>query len=639
MPLTPAESETYIEYNGFKFPQYLKMSTKATPVPGFGNRANRYIEITVTLETMLSYDVFSSAHEFGPDNVEALNSSNNAVVALTSGDKLDTVTIPLFRKLLEKGKRLIIRGLGLGNIDLDPAVTGISSRLDLNNGPTPQIVDLTNFTNARAYRLVWSVTFTINPCSDRTISATKPTVDGFNFTIHYGVTPDGMITRTVTGRITIPNWVKGGETAINTDPLREKIEKSFPIPYRFQRQQYHHISEDRTQLSFTLTDSEIPSNNAYPNLVTSINAQQTASLSKLHALNFKDVSVGVQITVSGSLMLAPGVPKDFAWLIIIDILQQKVSSNAIPNSGEGGLPRTTIIACGFSITDGLFDRSVSFSFNYTIPLSLKNFWIETGMFKPLNYKWEDWAEYKNTVQKSLGFNGEETFAPSKQKDFVITVCDSDNETPTKEPEPIETSDTSDTYKTTDANLAFFNTKLKTEVSQANSYISYINKVEQHSNYNVAVVGVIGEGDAAQFPPAGTGSGSDSNEAAFQIKPIRKGQSLSIENGMHENPINNTVQQRGTGKHYVTLQGSGRRVRFPVGIPQLDSLGEDLPIPVLLSERLEASHLAGYTADGVAIYEASWHRVYCLPGIVKRDIGILNLAAIDNTPTDPSFRLA
>ncbi len=629
MPLTPAESDTYLYYNGFNFPQYHKLSTKASPVPAFGNRANRYLEITVTIETMVSHDIFSTTNAFGTENVSGIYSSNYPTAVLSSGDKLDGVTLSLFQRLLEKGKRLEIRGLGIGDITVDK-VDGIP---DLNNGPHPQIVELTNFTNARAYRLVWSVTFTINPCGKKTISRNDPTVDGFNFTIHYGISNDGMSTRTVTGRITIPNWIDRGESAIKLDPLKAKIYKAFPIPQDYQRQQYYHHSEDRTQLSFTLTDSQIASNNAYPPLVTNISVQHSASLGKMLAASWDDVSVMVQMTISGSMTLAPGIAKDYAFLLITNIIQQKIGASTT------GIQETkNLTAIGFSISDSMYDRTVSFAFNYTQPLALKDFWKETRMFKPLNQKWSEWAEYKEITQRPTGYSGEQTFDPKNEKDYVITVCSSSEEAPTKEREPVDLEPPSDTYRTSDER-AFFNSVLKTDVTEEKSYLSFRNQVTQESEYNVAVVGVIGEGDAAQFPPAGTGSGSDSNEAAFQIKPIRKGQSLSIENGMHENPINNTVQQRGTGKHYVTLQGSGRRVRFPVGIPQLDSLGEDLPIPVLLSERLEASHLAGYTADGVAIYEASWHRVYCLPGIVKRDIGILNLAAIDNTPTKPDFRLA
>lgn len=595
--VTPSvNGDTYarIEYNGFKFPPCLRQSISSRSIPTTSGRSTKALVYVLTVECVLNGSDFATASPHGTANSTALGTST-----LSGGDRLDPVMSSLIRTLLIQGRRLTIHGLGTGEIDIDP-VNNTGNYSDIDNGPKPKIVDIQAITNARTVHLTWSVEFTISFCRNQP-AFNSVTANEFEFSTHYTIDVNGMLTRNLYGRIGLVNWLSRNKVRFNVDSSqangpKEIILSSFPSLPGFDRRIDFTTNPARTEIQFSITDTEIPSPNAYFPGTVRMNCSYTIKNDNSLAENSEGAAVksnqglNFSLSISGSIEVAPGRSKSWGWNALVEIVQNKLA-----------LIKNNYRLFFFGITEDIFGRTLTFQITYKSTFSLEKFFDVTKIFEPLNKSWEPHNTDRQDYLRAYGFNGDAILKPSEFIEPVLSLCD------TVDPTPVTIN------SSTKDELQFKRNKppaITTSVSTKDSYAAYNNSTRIVSTYNVAVHSVMSQGDANTNP-------QDSLES-----PATKMQGTSLESNRHKSEANK-IQQQGTGEHYLIIEGSGMRVGNPVAIPYAESIEGMDGSPTLWQEDTIPSQLAGYTADGFPIYSASWRRVYCLPNLGSK----VTLAAI------------
>lgn len=611
------DNRVRLEYNDFIFPPAITMQLSSRPVETSSGRTIKRIDITLTADFILSVEDFKSTAPFATDNNDSLNF--NAVT--DSAELMDRRYFDILQRISLKGKKLILNGLGFGPIYIHNDPRADVRQMDLNNGPTPKIVNCSKIHNGRALHLTWSIDFSISPCRDK-ILLNKATVTEFDFAIHYTVNDDGMITRNLYGQLEIANFVTNKNEPkfnIETSKLKEKILRgAFPLVPGFERRSDFTTNPNRTKIQFSITDTEIKSDSPYFPGTVKMDVRHSVSNANSNALApglKNDQGLVYDITISGTIEVAPGKSKFWGWNALVGVLRSRLAETD-----------ANYFMFFFGITDDIYGRGFTFNISYKTTFNPKEFWTRSKLFSPItrdaNGKALTWDDHNKEREKYLGpwgYDGEKVFRPDQAKDTVITICDefdvpdqaSKPDKPTTSEDVQESKPTQETSSLgatgvpkLDPNKPVSSSPFTTKVTRDRSFVSYSNVAHISSDFNVAVAGVIGPSDA--YKPKDTVTGANSFPSTqVNIDTIESNRLKTT---------SNVVQTRGTGTHYLTLEGSAVRVQYPVAIPKVDSIEGFTGEPVLLWEKTIPNQLTGFTADGVPIYASEWKRVYSLPNL-------------------------
>ena len=620
--VTPAEdgdNRIRLEYNGFIFPPALNLSVSSRPIETASRRSIKRIDVTLTAEFIFTVDDLRETATFATENLQELNV--NAANDLTY---IDLYHFRIMQKLSEKGKKLIALGLGFGPIHIDNSGrTTDANQTDINNGPTPRILNCNRIHNGKAIHLTWSVDFSVSPCRDKVL-LDKLTVNEFDFSVHYTVNSDGMITRNIYGQIEVVNYVLTGTRKeprfnLETSKLKEKIlNGAFPLVPGFERRSDFTTNPDRTKIQFSITDTEIKSDSPYFPGTVKMDVRHSVTNANSNALApglKNDQGLIFDITISGTIEVAPGKSKFWGWNALVGVLRNRLAETD-----------ANYFMFFFGITDDIYGRGFTFNISYKTTFNPKEFWTRSKLFSPItrdaNGKALTWDDHNKEREKYLGpwgYDGEKVFRPDQARDTVITICDEFDvpdqaSRPDKPTTSEDVQDSKPTQETSslgatgvpklDPNKPVSSSPFTTRVTRDRSFVSYSNVAHISSDFNVAVTGVIGPSDA--YKPKDTVTGANSFPSTqVNVDTIES-------NRLQTTP--NVVQTRGTGTHYLTLEGSAVRVQYPVAIPKVDSIEGFTGEPVLLWEKTIPNQLTGFTADGIPIYASEWKRVYSLPNL-------------------------
>lgn len=632
---TPISNNTdsRIVYNGFTFPKALSTTLSSRPVSTTSERATKRIDYTLNVDCILAIDDFKTNFDgsYSSNNLSSLG--KNALTDPTDYT-MDYVYQTLVRHLTAKGEALTVYGTGIGQIYIEPNRSD-SLQNDINNGPTPSRLEIVRIDAAKVLHINWSVNFSLSPCdNNQTFGGIK--VNEFDFSIHYTVDNAGMMVRNVYGTVEFPNYVSRGYTKFNPEDgvssgkgIKDKILTSFPIPAGFERRSDFTTNPNRTRIQFSITDTEIPSDNPYFPGTVRMDATHTVNNSNKAPLsNESDANQALPFdsVISGSVEVAPGRDKYWGWNAIVSIIRSRLDI-ASQNYYMGF----------FGITENIYGRRLTFHISYQTTFNPNEFFDRTKLFQPIkNFTgqvtkvefpvgdklvpvninletdkpvlWEEHNEDRKNYTGAFGYDGISVFKPEESVDKVITLCDnpenSSNLPKTTTGEKKEGTDKKKPQEKKENDKTYQKSPFATNVTSPKSYIRYNNKTRIESSFNVAVHGIIGRSDA----------GKPKDEVVYndQDKPatfIEKGVKLTSN---REKTEQNVMQTRGTGNHYLVMEGSAVRVGFRVSIPRVESIQGVKGDPLLLQENIVPSQLAGWTADGIPIYEAFWKRIYCLP---------------------------
>ena len=144
---------------------------------------------------------------------------------------------------------------GIGNLAIN---TGARAS-DVVWGPRVGEVQLKHLGGGRAVRLTWTVQVAIPTCDD---SVFQFAVMEFVYKLTFKVSPNGDTTRIYSGHLKIPNRRKtaGGRDVLDS-PHNYRDQVVPPLVEGFRRlDRTFEVSEDRSTLTFSITDEQMPPN-------------------------------------------------------------------------------------------------------------------------------------------------------------------------------------------------------------------------------------------------------------------------------------------------------------------------------------------------------------------------------------------
>lgn len=431
-----------VSYNGFVFPPAIHSSCKFTPVMDDSNRLMKYMRVDLRIECYL----FNGADYPGsnvltdeyadplasPNNASNPNSGSDAIANASNITTDETMRIAR-NELLEPGGHLIFTYQGSGNLQIN----GTSGPKDVDNGPKPKIISWTPITNKMA-KVVWEVSACFSPCANTTSGVTPSEIAQFPYSVNFEINENGLSVRTLTGVLEMARSMSeqsGTSTPYDTIEMQKQITQIFPMIPQFKRRQSYNLSEDRKSLRFSITDTEINSDEAYgPGCI-----QQDVTLSATASL--QDGGFGKwRVALDGSITVAPGWEKRWAYTEISRIFQKIFVKNSVlghrlrANSVEqapGGYyddsdPDSFPILQSMRYSDELFGRTVSFGFEWGLYCRPLELFKATGLFKPIRNSFgaqvDAWGLWTTSISQLVDNGGYQQMKVTEADDIVVSLC-------------------------------------------------------------------------------------------------------------------------------------------------------------------------------------------------------------------------
>lgn len=595
-----------VAYNGYIFPQTLRARMNATAVYDSANRTVKYWTNVFTIDWEL---------------VDTLN------------QPLDDVVAEIKSCLSEPGGQFIFNQQGLAGVDIN----GAEGVYDSAFGPTPLSFSWVPIGSNRAARLSWTVEVHTPECCQVVPTYTGQPME-FTYEVSFAVDHRGMTTRSITGTLEIPMTRRGHNIPDIADNYRERIEP--PVPANFRRQSSFNVSRDKRTLSFSIVDSEINSDNPYPEGVTDLNvvydiSQQSVSVTSLFGIDWLQyIPFGNLLRVPlaqlnirnpkwicnlrGSFTLLAGQPASRAWDVYRAIRDQKRDNPGfIFRDGE-----LLAEAAGWWIlldqnySESLYDRSVTFSstwMRFTYDLDVLS---ALGMWKKVPAPFNDWTTWKTSMNEAFNVRGFAKLRSSTTDDVIVDLCQDGtplmgSEGDNKLTASVERSGDGQTSMGTKESWMDFQNKLHYEQDQ--------NKA-RHRFYQ----------DVPRMSPG----------PSLQNKSTDTGHFTFPEGTSAHNEV---IQDFGAPSYTITMFGYGVRAGHGVPIPQLRTVGGLTAVrygtPTVVRE------IAGYLpvqSEGqkpIPIQVAAWSIPYAIDNSPGNHLGepANYMAGYGNT-NDPAFNL-
>lgn len=511
------------------------------------------------------------------------------IASAASTTDTDVATI---RALLSKqGRHFVCTQRGFGDDLIVNSPTGYGLR-DVDWGPKPEELSWTPLAGNCAGEIVWRVVVCVPVC-DTTGTHRTDGLMSFNYDIDFDIDDRGWTTRTINGSLRIaqtrpPGNLRGLVPIIDTaDRYRQMIK--CPIPVGFKRRQKYTVSEDKSTLTFSLVDTQIPSPNTFAPGVVHIDAKHRASWRRANRGGMK-----LHNTISAQIELLPTLPKVNAYTMFAGICANRI-----------GVARTgnkTVLIESLDIEEDFYGYASDFSMSYVVFRELDEIIFGTGLFTPVPGS-ANWAIWQGSVAALYNDRGRAGLTNLPADDVIIDMC-------TQSPPPQRGT----TQDTRPQNSLRPRSKLVNEKPPPEkSYLDYrmsieINRqlpvIRQSTSQYPYTGGTGGTGSGGGLP---TLSGSLAQEstniystAGFTLSPTQKGQ------------YDDTFQISGAGRHMITLTGNAMRGGYEIPQPKLLAVGDQsiangkmVEVAVRFAQEQEGVYF------GLEVYQAAWEITYVL----------------------------
>lgn len=330
----------------------------------------------------------------------------DVVSAVTPGTDSTFQTIE--RTLTQVGSRLVIRGQGCGNIEVN---NSSQSTADLNFGPKPGPVIWTPIGSAQACMLNWSVDFWISPCTSTVSSAN---LLAYNYSVTHTADAIGFWTRTVQGYLEVFSRRSGTAPTVSADQFRQRV--NVALPTGFQRTQSWDLSPDKTKLAFSIVDTQIRTRNAYPKGAVEIDISYDTS-SSLAEFGFQRW----RCVIAGAITVRQGVPASQVWATFLSVVNQRLDFAKNARIQGGNAPdKPPFLVTSWNIQENIYGLPTAFSMSYMLTSSLDTVLSATGMWQPTKDAWSDWkTDVQQTIYTAYGVPGLKNLP---NQDAIVNVC-------------------------------------------------------------------------------------------------------------------------------------------------------------------------------------------------------------------------
>ncbi len=418
----------------------------------------------------------------------------------------------------------------------------------------------------------WQVTVTVPIC--RAGSPHFQGVMALNYGVDYLINRHGDTTRTLSGYIQIAQ-----QSGLNAGDTADKYRLHFqPAGLAgFVRQQTWSVSLDKARIDFVITDTQVPTFNAYPAGITEITAS--------HRQSWRRGKSGTKFfnTITASITPEAGLPGERAWQVFGDIVTARMAISRKKDKSP--------FLISLDVTESIFSRTHNFSATYRILSSISDFIGDSGMWKPLGRQggWETWVR---SLSESMFHNrGHARLRDIASNDIVISLCSS---APTISPN----NEQEFRFKTVSS------PGIKNErPPKEKSFYDYDSRIVPYRSDPVVRQSIIQSPgdvdpnwliDPPQDPPP--------DDFRFDDKGT----------------IDDVIQQGGPGRYGVSLWGRAKRAGYPIARPSILKIGD-----TTVHEQ-SARFMRRITGNffGIPVYEAMWMVDYVVPTSPSR-VGNLN----------------
>jgi hypothetical protein len=605
----------YLFYNGYRFPPQIKLRVETVPMADSANRATKYVQYTFYVDFIVTYE----------DWVD-----NQA--ASTTGTCDDMMTM-IRRRLTQTGCEFkfngqgfgglwVNRGRGCGSMHTQPDDTSSTAPIpvvDATFGPHPQIMVCEPLGSNKVWRVTWSCTVTVPECCETGNNPYAPwNLYELTYDQSWTIDEQGMTIRTTTATVEMPGYrMSGGVALLNmVDKYREVL---FPlIPAGFLRTQTYSMDRAKRKMEIIIIDREVPSDVPFwPN---------TANMSIVFSIDGDPWGANWSASCSGSITLAPGVPKFYAFSVFAALFLDRFNRGNIGHplipltneNGEDKIIQGASILRRVSFTEDIFSRTVTFDFEWDCVTTLPSLFESSGMLLGLTATtmnpdprvgWATWhTSVWNNMQNQRGYAqlNNHALIDVDADDNLNTICDQNGLVPL----------TPNGARYMNMSTVFTLPMTYTKVSKEHSYMQYQYSVDVVRESNVAVSDVIQSLQSGEVTPNQQSQG---------------GKSDNMINSTSSNPANVTVssaspastdqttQLRGPARYFLILAGIAVRVGFRIPLPKLLSvkLKEGGTAQAVLLDVSAPDYVLHRTLSG-PVYGKQWRLVYQLPGAPDDD---------------------
>jgi len=415
-----------VSYNGYTFPNLINAKISARMVMDSAERIVKYV----------TYDIEITTVVVGSDPIlnEDAGSPNSIVK-----DNIEDIR----KRLSEPGQFLSFTAQGFGDFEINESAGGVR---DIKFGPKPRILAWEPIGSNKAVRIVWACETSIPECKKEVGTPQYAhSLMNFEYEVEWAINESGMTERRIIGEFEIPvSWGTNNKLTDTADRYRHILER-VPVLAGYARSHpLLNLSKDRSVLTFTILDREIPSDNAYHPGMIDMNVSHSlkTSLMPVGEITGTGGFVKWNSTIFGTVEVAPGYPKELAWWAITAIVTDRLRHalySTYTTTGEKETKLKSFLLLNLSLTEEVFGRSVSFSVGFLLygsPDQMLGSQGLSGLFQPLSTTWVEWnASVYNQVHNARGYA---QLGHTTADDIKITLCD--NNLPVKGSDPTTVSD-------------------------------------------------------------------------------------------------------------------------------------------------------------------------------------------------------
>lgn len=480
-------------------------------------------------------------------------------------------------KLSQSGMPFSFTGRGFGN-DLSVNTGGLVKDIDF--GPKPKVLEWRPMGDNKTSEIVWTVTVALPPCSLTEYRG----VMALNYSATFGINEHGDTVRTISGYLLVAmsrNVTAPGssgalptiDSTLSDSADNYRREFNLRAPAGFKRTQQWSVSASKARLDFSITDTQIPSPNAYPAYVTAISGSHDVSWRRVEGSMLKWFS-----TISMNIQPHAGISGTYAWNLFASIVAQRM---AISNS-RNAKPHILSLDVG----EDLFGRACRFSCRYVILSCWRQLVEDTGLWVNLGTTWAAW---RTSMEDGFVHDpyGMMQLSVGAGDDKIINICSE------------ASSDPGDGGQGQQQMSPTLYSLCNTLPSPQNSYMEFENKVT-----------------VLRSTPAVRSS-------ALEEAEVRPEENADM---TREDPFNFGVQRPsnpdkisvgGKGRYRLLMYGHAKRLGYPVPRPGLDLLdmGDETDKPV----EVKALFRQHSVKNGMClpIYEAAWAIEYLLTTVPQQ----------------------
>jgi len=510
------------------------------------------------------------------------------------GTSIDEAILAAKSTLKRKKLKLSIEDAAVGKWVIGTNGEDGVTHPEMSNGPHPAGLRITRIAGKSAAAISLSIRFRVQGCFtfDSTTEDGQPVFGnrllGIGYSVSHSVDDSGLVTRLISGTAIFPAgglttdgngeivpdggfaWPEDWRKSPNAGDLwKRRLNEIFkPLP-DFERRVSTTFSPDRTQLQFSITDSERSTTWGWPNRVVRFDGSHSVSG------NVWGAEWECNLSVSFRIFKREG--KAIAWSIFENIMRQKgIGDGLATNDGLRLIKR-------LSISTSLSDMNVSISISYRITTRFDKILEKSAIWKSLDYSWQQWADSVADARKPDGISG---LVWRPQDEALVDLCLDDA---TSKPYYVETT----ASPTVTDELAYFGDQ-SAKLTPETSWVKHDLRIVASDTSRRAVVIDIAA------PESSGGRGDDDLDSGTLSPTNISVARLHDPTGEAKPAI---VQRLNSSAKRLFLIGAAERVKYPIPVPELKSIeGKQV---VLVKRHMIARGKRGQTESGMDIHTLKW----------------------------------